>query len=52
MTEGNIISLVGERAFSLLNRVIENFIHAGDIGAGTDNRRQILQRPLQWVVKP
>ena len=52
MIESNIISLVGKLGISLLNRMIEDFIHTGDIGAGADNRRQILQRPLQRVVKP
>lgn len=52
MVEGNIVAFVGERAFSLLNGMIEDFIHAGDIGTGADDRRQILQRPLQRVVEP
>ena len=52
MVEGNVIAFVGECAFSLLNGVVEDFIHAGDIGAGADNRRQILQRPLQRVIEP
>ena len=39
-------------AFLELNGMIEDFIHAGDIGTGADDRRQILQRPLQRVVEP
>ena len=52
MVEGNVIAFVGKSVFSLLNRMIEDFIHAGDISAGADNRRQILQRPLQRIVEP
>ena len=52
MVEGNIISLVGKFGISLLDRMVEDLIHTGDIGARADNRRQILQCPLQRVVKP
>ena len=52
MVECNIIAFVGKPVLSLLNGMIEDFIHSGDIGAGADNRRQILQRPLQRIVKP
>ena len=52
MVEGNIISLIGKFGIALLDRMVEDFIHTGDIGTCADNRRQILQRSLQRIVKP
>ena len=44
MVKDNIIAFVGKPGISLLNRMVEDLIHTGDVGAGADNCRQILQR--------
>ena len=41
MIKDNIIALIGKPVITLLNGMIEDFIHAGDIGARADYRRQV-----------
>ena len=52
MVKDDIIAFVGEMIVTLLNGMIEDFIHAGDIGACADYCRQILKCALQRVIKP
>ena len=52
MIKRNVIALVGELIFPLLDRMVKDFIHPGNIGSGADHRRQILQGALQRVVQP
>ena len=50
--EDNIIAIVGQRDVTLLQRMVQDLIHTGDIGASADDRRQILQCALQRIIKP
>ena len=52
MIKNDIVSFVGKPVFSVLDGMIEDLVHSADIGPGTYNSRQILQRSLQRIVKP
>ena len=52
MVEGDIIASIGEPAAALLDGMIEDLVHAGDIGARADDGRQVLQRALQRIIQP
>ena len=52
MVKGNVIPLIGKAGFALLNGMVKDFIHTGDICPGGNYRRQILQRPLQGIIEP
>ena len=47
MVKDNIISLIGKSVATLLDRVIENLIHTGNIDSCIDNCRKILECALQ-----
>ena len=51
MVKDNIIAFVRKSVIALLDGVIEDFVHAGDIGARANHCRQILKRALQWIIK-
>ncbi len=51
MFEGNIAAQIGKRIAAFLGGMAENFVHSGDIRAGADDGRQVLQRALQRIVQ-
>ena len=51
MVKDNIIALVGKPVAALLDWMIENLIHTGNIGSCTDDCRKILERALQRVIQ-
>ena len=51
MVKDNIIPLIGKPITALLDRMIENFIHTGNVGSCTDDCRKILERALQRVIQ-
>ena len=52
MVKCNIVSFVGQAVIPLLDGVVKNFIHPGNVGTGGDHRRQILQGALKRVIQP
>ena len=50
MVKDNIIPLIGKPVAALLDRMIENFIHTGNVGSCTDDCRKILECALQRVI--
>ena len=52
MVKRHIEALVRQRIRARLHGMIQNLIHPGDVGVGVDDGRQILQRPLQWIIEP
>ena len=52
MVKGDVAALVGKPGFSLLNGMVQDFVHPGDVGAGGNDRRQVLQSALEGVVEP
>ena len=50
MVKDNIIPLFGKPVTALLDGMIENLIHSGNVGSCTDDCRKILERALQRVI--
>ena len=50
MVKDNIIPLIGKPITALLDGMIENFIHTGNVGSCTDDCRKILECALQRVI--
>src|SRR5699024_6853525 len=51
MVKDNIIPLIGKPVAALLDGMIENLIHTGNVGSCTDDCRKILERALQRVIQ-
>ena len=51
MVKDNIIPLIGKPVTALLDRMIENLIHSGNVGSCTDDCRKILERALQRIIQ-
>ena len=51
MVKDNITPLIGKPVTALLDRMIENLIHTGNVGSCTDDCRKILECALQRVIQ-
>ena len=52
MVKLHVTALVGQLGGPLLDGVVQNLVHPGDVGAGADDSSQILQGPLKRIVQP
>ena len=51
MVKGNVAAVVGQFVPALLDRVVEDFIHAAHIGPHGNDYRQMQQSRLHGVIK-
>ena len=50
--EDDVAPSVGEGGGPLLDGVVQDLPHPGDVGAGADDGRQVLQRRLEGIIQP